>query len=128
MRDQLVAAMDERDQILTAMDVEAAKRFIVKHGGSLPKRSLDWLKVLHIARFEWQGAPKELVTESRIYLARNGAQSMVMLPSGSPYLRAAQDLLFPRNPTEAYVRWAVGAMSTPTEAVRGRDEETEERA
>lgn len=102
--DQLTDALAERDRILVAMDVDAAKAFIAKHGGVVPRRSLDWTKVLHLARFETRTMPEDLFWESRIYLAQNGAQSIATLPPTSPYLRAALDLIFPRDLITADMR------------------------
>jgi hypothetical protein len=97
-------AIAERDQILMVMDVEAAKVFIAKHGGFVPKGHIDWIKVLHLARFEAKSIAPELVSESHIWLARNGAQSLMTMPPSSPYVRAALDLIFPKDLTDAYVK------------------------
>lgn len=94
---ELTAAIAERDRILKDMDIEAAKAFIVKHGAKIPTRPLDWERVLHMARFEVTTMPDELRTASQIYLARNGAQSVMSLPHGSPYLAAALNLVFPKD-------------------------------
>ena len=103
MTDSTEETMAERNRILSAMDVEAAKAFIVQHGGHVPGGPLDWVKVLHLARFEVTTLPPELITESQIYLARNGAQRIGMFPPGSAYERAALDLLFPKDVFEAYL-------------------------
>lgn len=95
MSDPLNDALAERNRILEALDVDAAKAFIAQHGGSVPSRKMDWLRVLHLARFEVTNLPPDLVTESQIYLARTGAQSVATLPAASPYLKAAMDLIFP---------------------------------
>lgn len=97
-------AIAERDGILIAMDVEAAKAFIAKHGGRVPKSTIDWIRVLHLARLEVTSLSSNLAMESRIWLARNGAQSLTMLPPASPYVRAALNLIFPKDLTDAYVR------------------------
>lgn len=99
----LTDALAERDRILADLDVDAAKAFIVRHGGVAPKRSMDWLRVLHLARFECRSIPPELVGESRVYLARTGAQLIADLPERSPYLRAALDLVFPKDLTDAMI-------------------------
>ena len=101
---QRTTAFAERNRILLAMDVDAAKSFIVEHGGTVPKRPLNWERVLHLARFEVATIPDELRADSRIYLARNGAQSLLTLPHGSPYVRAALDLIFPKRLTDAHIR------------------------
>lgn len=97
-------ALAERDAILTAMDIEAAKGFINRHDGFVPKGNIDWERVLHLARFEVTTLPDELLWESRIWLARHGAQSLMMLPPTSPYLRAALDLVFPKDLTDTYLK------------------------
>lgn len=94
---RIAAAMADRDRILSALDVEDAKRFIVAHGGTIPRRPLDWLQVLHLARFDVMTTTDEDRTDSRIYLARTGGQSIGTLPATSPYLTAAMDLIFPRD-------------------------------
>lgn len=100
---RLTEALRERDRILAAMDVEAAKTFISKHGGFISSRPLDWIKVLHLARLEVTSLPEDLIRESRIFLAQNGAQSIPTLPATSPYLRAAMDLIFPEDLTDAFI-------------------------
>lgn len=97
----IAEAIAERDQILAAMDVDAAKMFIVKHGGTVPRGTLDWIKVLHLTRYETRSLPAEMVSDSHIWLARHGAQSISTLPPTSPYVRVVMDLLFPRNLTDA---------------------------
>lgn len=103
-------ALTERDQILTAMDVDAAKAFIANHGGFVPSGVINWVKVLHLARYEVRSLPDELVRESHIWLAVHGAQSVMTLSPTSPYCRAAMDLIFPKDLTDALVfRNAEGA-------------------
>src|SRR4051812_39157664 len=92
MDESLAGALAERDQILTNMDVDAAKAYIAKHGGFVPKGAIDWTRVLHLARLEVTTLPADVNMDSRIWLARNGAQSVMMLSADSPYLRAAMDL------------------------------------
>jgi hypothetical protein len=99
----LPEALAERDQILMAMDIDAAKAFIAKHGGYVPRGKIDWTRVLHLARFEVQTMPHEAIWESRMWLAKNGAQSVGTLPETSPYLRAAIDLIFPKDIMDAYL-------------------------
>lgn len=89
------------------MDIDAAKAFIAKHGGHVPRRTIDWTKVLHLARVECKALPDEAIRESHIWLARNGAQSVMTLPPTSPYVRAAVDLIFPKDVTDAFL----GAMA-----------------
>lgn len=101
--DALTAALADRDRILADLDVEAAKAFIVRHGGVAPKQPMGWLRVLHLARFECRSIPPELVGESQVYLAWTGAQAIADLPPTSPYLRAALDLLFPKDLTDALI-------------------------
>jgi hypothetical protein len=99
--EELEIALDERDQILRRMDVDGAKQFIAKHGGFVPKSSIDWVKVLHLARYEVTTMPEDMQWSSRIWLAQHGAQSLMMLPPHSPYLRAAMDLVFPKDVIDA---------------------------
>jgi hypothetical protein len=99
----LDAALRERDDILTRMDSEAAKAYIVTHGGKVPRENLDWEKVLHLARLEVTTLPGEVRSESRVWLARNGAQSIMTLGPDSPYVTAVLDLIFPAALTDAYI-------------------------
>lgn len=99
-------ALAERDSILMTLDVDRAKAFITQHGGTLPGGKIDWLRVLHIARFECRSIPPEYVTDSQIYLARHGAQSIRTLAPGSTYTKAALALLFPPDTVEAQMRKA----------------------
>lgn len=100
----LEVAIAERDRILMDMDSEAAKSFIAKTGGFVPKSNkINWVRVLHLARFEVRSLPEVYVKESQMWLARNGAQSILMLPPTSPYLRAAMDLIFPKTITDAFI-------------------------
>lgn len=106
----VTVAIAERNRILQAMDIEAAKTFIAKHGGVVTKRKIDWERVLHLARFECaKGLPEEVWRESQIYLAMHGAQSLMMLPPTSPYVDAAMNLIFPKNLTDDYIREMEGA-------------------
>lgn len=100
---ELTAALQERDRILTAMDQEAAKAFIVKHGGSAPK-NLDYELVLHLARHEVTTVPHELHMDSKIFLARSGHYGLAMEAPNSRYARAALDLIFPKTMTDDAVR------------------------
>lgn len=100
---ELQGAIAERDRILTAMDVDAAQAFIAKHGGFVPKQAIDWTRVLHLARFEVTTMPTRLSQDSHIWLAKNGAQSITELSPSSPYLRAALDLIFPKDLTDAQI-------------------------
>lgn len=93
----------ERNHILRKMDIDGAKHFIAKHGGFVPKSSIDWVRVLHLARYEVRTMPEDMHWESRIWLAQHGAVSLMMLPPRSPYLRAAMDLIFPKDMTDEYI-------------------------
>lgn len=103
---EVTEAINERDRILTDMDIEGAKAYIVKHGAKIPTRPLDWERVLHLARFEVTTMPAELRIASQIYLARNGAQSLMSLPHGSPYATAALNLIFPKDLWDKHVQVA----------------------
>lgn len=98
----------ERDRILMAMDIPAAKQFIASHGGYVPRGNIDWTRVLHLARFEATSLPEEHRTASHIWLAQNGAQSLMDLPRESPSARAALDLIFPNDLTEEFIRREIG--------------------
>lgn len=87
--------LDKRDDILKRMDVQGAKEFLREHGGFVAPDRMDWVRILHLARLECVVIDHEFREESHIYLARTGAQRVSMLPSGSPYLKSAMDLLFP---------------------------------
>jgi hypothetical protein len=114
---ELLVAITERDRILADMDIEAAKGYIVKHGGTLPKRPLDWERVLHLARFEVTTMPPDLRTASHVYLIRTGVQPLGISAHAGPYVKAALNLIFPKAMTDAYIRQA-DAM----QAERQRDE------
>jgi len=103
-RDALAIAIAERDRILINLDADGAKAFIRLHGGTVPRGKISWLRVLHLARFEARSLPAEVQRESHIWLARNGAQSVMTLPPDDPYLLATMDLLFPRRITEAVIK------------------------
>lgn len=97
------STIEERNRILIDMDVEKAKAFIVAHGGSAPKSVKNWERVLHLARLECVTIDQDLRTDSHIYLAQHGAQSIETLPQNSPYLRAALDLIFPVDTFNAFM-------------------------
>lgn len=120
MSDQLPAAaavalaIEERNQILRDMDIEAAKAFIAKHGGVVTQRKIDWVRVLHLARFECaKGLPDEGWRESQMWLAMNDARSVMMLRPTSPYVEAALNLIFPKQLTDDYIRQMEGKTATP---------------
>lgn len=87
----------ERDRVLAALDTIEAREFIRKTGGKVPGGNLDWFKILHLARLECFGdaITDEMRTDSRIYLAMHGAESIGTLSHRSPYLSAAMEILFP---------------------------------
>lgn len=90
----------QRDTILMDMDTDAAKVFIEEHGGRVTGRKINWERVLHTVRFEVRGSsvvPDDAITESQIYLARNGYPPLAALPSKSPYLESALSILFPQD-------------------------------
>jgi hypothetical protein len=95
MNPEIARGVEERNRILIDMDVEAAKAFIRDTGGTVPKRALDWKRVLHLARLEVQDIDQSFIDVSRVYLAMTGAQSIMMLPRGSVYFRCAMSLLLP---------------------------------
>lgn len=103
MIDQISVAIAERNRILIDMDQDAAKAFVVEHGGKAPKR-LDWEIVLHLARCDVETISDDLRQESRIFLARSGYYGITSLPQNSFYARAAMDLIFPHDLTEAFIR------------------------
>lgn len=92
---QREAIIAERDAVLLSLDAEQAKTFIRAHGGKVPSGRVNWDQVLHVARFECMSIPAEARTDSHIWLAQNGAQSLATLPPESKCVRAALDLLFP---------------------------------
>lgn len=105
---ELQAALAERNRILESMDQEAAKAFIVKHGGLAPK-NLDYELVLHMARHEVMTISEDLRMDSKIFLARSGHYGFAMEPQNSKYARTALDLIFPKTMTDEAIR----AMGVP---------------
>ena len=103
----LAKALKERDDILLAMDVEKAKAFVVQHGGTAPPH-LDWVRILHLARFEVTSMPDEAKTDSHIWLAAHGAKSISMYPQDSPYVLVTLNLIFPKHLTDAYIKSVEG--------------------
>jgi len=120
MGEALAAAIQERDEILLAMDVARAKGFITAHGGKVPARSLDWVKVLHLARYEVTSLPEPERRASRLWLAMHGAQEVRSLPLTSPYLLAALDLIFPRDLIDTVMAEREGEVLTPVNGGGGR--------
>jgi hypothetical protein len=100
---QLSDALAERDDILINMDVDRAKDFVKRHGGTV-HHNLNWERVLHLARYEVKTIPHELHQDSHIYLARNGAQSVMDLNPNSQYARCVLHLIFPFNLTEESIK------------------------
>lgn len=96
-------ALAERDEILRTMDVERAQQYIAKHGGTVTKQDIDWIKVLHLARLEVTSIPEAMRQESRLWLAQNGARSLKDYGMTSPYGRMTIDLIFPATLTNAYI-------------------------
>ena len=97
------AALAERNRILIAMDQEAAKAFIVRHGGTAPKH-LDYEIVLHLARWDVETIADDLRQSTRVFLARAGKYGIAQMHPNSPYVRAALDLIFPKTLTDQYIR------------------------
>jgi hypothetical protein len=104
LTDHIAVAIAERDRILIALDVDAAKAWIVQYGGKAPK-NVNWPMVLHVARFECESiraSHNRLWWESRIWLAKHGAVSI----GNDPDKRAcvvALDLIFPKALTDAFI-------------------------
>lgn len=97
------AALIERNRILVEMDQEAAKAFIVQHGGTAPTH-LDYEIVLHLARWDVETIADDLRQSSRVFLARAGKYGIAQMNPKSPYVCAALDLMFPKTLTDKYIR------------------------
>ena len=102
LKTRVAEANVERNAILTAMDIDAAKAWITKHGANAPK-NVNWVMVLHIARLETVSLPEKLHWESRIWLARNGAVSLSTTPNKRECL-VALNLIFPKDLFEEELR------------------------
>lgn len=99
----LESILTERDQILMDLDQDAAKAFVIKHGGKAPS-TIDWEIVLHLARWEVETIPAEEKQETRIFLARSGKYGIASLPQNSVYARVTLDLIFPKDIiSDAYI-------------------------
>lgn len=100
-RTAIAVAVAERDHILATMDVEAAKRFMVEHGGIVPKGAINWVYVLHLARWEVASLPEPLRIESCIWLFGSTGRSLAMLSPRNRHRRVAMDLVSPKTPAVA---------------------------
>lgn len=110
-------ALALRDKILMNMDVGAAQKFIMHHGGDVPNRPISWIKILHLARIEITSIPEHYRMESQIWLARNDPRRISDYPPTALYPRVAADLIFPRNLFVDYMKETRGeSQDRPGEA------------
>jgi hypothetical protein len=95
-------AIAERDRILMTLDQTAAKAFVKAHGAKLPPGPLNWERVLHLARLECVNLDPKAISDSRIWLARNGATS-IATGDESREADVALNLIFPLDTYEAFM-------------------------
>jgi hypothetical protein len=108
--EDLTEALKERDQILIDLDIDAAKAFILKHGGRITNQqeSLNWLRIIHMARLECLSVPQYFRDASRMWLATRYPQRIGDLSLNSPYASVTLDLIFPRTMTDDYIEETKG--------------------
>lgn len=103
---ELAEALDERNRIVAAFDIEAAKAWVIKHGGKVHAQA-NWERVLHIARMEINTLPERMRSDSHIWLARNGAIGLSTAPNHRDCLQAL-DLIFPKTMTDELIARSMG--------------------